>query len=61
MKNSYTYLFLINDFEKKESQMIDLQKAVKDISKGDELLKMLDKCLVSPKKQLIDNILKAAF
>jgi len=60
MKHSYTYLFLIDDFEKTNSQMINLQKTAVEIMKTDEILKMLDKCIVSPKQELVDKIIKAS-
>jgi hypothetical protein len=60
MKQMYQYYFLIDEFTKTESQMIDLQKTIADISKAEGILKALDSCLISPKTAVIDRILEAA-
>ncbi len=59
MKQLYTYFFLIDNFTKTESQMIDIQKMLSEIKRSESMLNALDKCLVNPKNEVIERILAA--
>ena len=57
MKNIYTFIYSLNNLEKEENYLIELE----EIQKKDQFLeKVFRKFAFSPRKQIVDNILKFA-
>ena len=55
MKKIYTYHYTLNDFANKKEKVLNLNS---NFNKLKDTLKVLDKCIKSPKQSVVDKIIK---